>query len=502
MRRCHAFGIHWLILLSLLAMDAGAQTISSTRLKDVITSSGTGNIDLFRASVQARNLTAADLERFRTNNNGSLVFAIDVNEAASGLEKSASQGVAVDTARVVVVVAGERRVFSEFSTKTRSLLARAGETSRSSYFTLIGDGGSGRITSNGDSDINGSSFDATLTIPVDVPLGQATSVTLEVDLLDVNLSLGDPEDFYDYSNGFEDVAIVTAGDASYLDALAPGREEAPLVEVVGGSDQGDVATQVYFPSQNDFYIVAFEDLFPNRGDYDFNDLVVGYRVSLGLDAKGDVISIAGEGYLVARGGGYDHDWRLRIELPSFASGSGTLTVFEPDSLEASPGSSRTFVFNGALDLKPFGNTLSLWRDGSEDFVNTLRDQTLIRGHRFEFSASLDSALKVAQVPAAPFDPYLYVHNTGYEIHLPGFSPVLPDSANGRDGRTRFTDPNGYPFAMILPEGWLLPIEYIDLGEAYPDFIDFVTSGGTSKLDWHARPGSNRTKSVTPGHWKW
>ena len=56
-------GVTISMLLGLCVADAGAQTISSTRMKGVIDSSGIGNIDLFRASVQSRNLTAADLEQ-------------------------------------------------------------------------------------------------------------------------------------------------------------------------------------------------------------------------------------------------------------------------------------------------------------------------------------------------------------------------------------------------------------------------------------------------------
>jgi len=474
---------------------------TSTRLKDVIASTGVGNIDLFRAAVQTRNLNAPAIEALRVDNNGALVFAVDVNEAAAGFEKSDSQGVAVDSARIVAVIDGTTHAFDSFSTRTQSSIARDGEVSRSIYYTLIGDGGSGRITSSTDSDINGSSFDATLTIPVSMDLSRASSIRLEVRLLLTNRNLGDPEDFYDYSNGFEDVAIVTASDARYLDQLAPGRDEAPLVIVTDAADQ-QAGGRVYYPAQDQFYVSAFEDQFPNRGDYDFNDLVVGYRVYTELDSAGRIVGIGGEGYLIARGGGFDHDWHLRIGLPSYASGSGTLTLFEPGQLEPAAGFPRAVTFNGALDLTPFEHTRQLWADGSETFVNTLRDQSLIRGYRFTFEVTLNGSLMSAEMPAPPYDPYLYVYNTGYEIHLGGRSAVLGYSKNTRDGLNAFSDPAGFPFALILPEDWLIPIEFIDLGEAYPQLLDFVTSSGTTSVDWFRNPKAVAVKPVTPGHWKW
>ena len=93
----------------------------------------------------------------------------------------------------------------------------------------------------------------------------------------IDVSLGDPEAFYDFSNGYEDIAIVTAEDAGYLDELEPGIVGAPLVlpeDTVATQDGGTA----YYPSLTAYYIAAYEDMFPYRGDYDFNDLVVGYRV--------------------------------------------------------------------------------------------------------------------------------------------------------------------------------------------------------------------------------
>jgi len=495
-------------LLVLASFDAGA--VTSVKLRDVI-AQGQGSINLLSAAVRDRNPTPVQLEEFRTLNGGDLVFAIDINEAASGTEKSASQGVAIDSAWIEVTIGGTTSRYDARgcaddetapSTKTRTALARAGETSRSFYCTLIGDTGSRTITSSSGSDIHLSSFDATLRIPVGANLSQATAARLVVSFLETNESLGDPEAFYDYSNGYEDVALVTPEDASYLDQLAAGRDEAPLVIETDASSTPS-GSRVYYPSKDQFYVVAYEDQFPQRGDYDFNDLVVGFRVYFELDASGRAIGGGGEGYLIARGGGFDHDWHLRLALPSGASGSGALTLFEPDDLYAASGYPRPFTFNGALDVEVFSNTATLWTDGGYQFVNTLREQQdLVRGHRFSFSFRLDASLDGASMPAAPFDPYLYVHNTGYEIHLPGKRAVLASSRNTRDGHDSFSDAAGYPFGMVMPESWEVPVEFTDLGIAYPEFLEYVTGSASQGVSWYERPVSGRTKPTRPSLWKW
>jgi len=471
---------------------------TSTRLKGVV-EKGYGEINLLAAGVQSRNLTMAQLEGFRRDNGGKLAFAVDVNEAASGLEKSASQGVALEYARVEVTTSSGIATFDQFATQTQSSVARNGQTTRSLWYTLIGDAGSRQITGSTGSDINGSSFDATIRIPVSIDLSTASAARVVIKFLDTNEGLGDPESFYDYSNGFEDVAIVTAADARFLDQLAAGRTEAPLV--LSPTNSASPVSRVYFPSSDQFYIAAYEDQFPSRGDYDFNDLVVAYRVFYELDPTGNAISVGGEGYLVARGGGFDSDWHLRLALPSTSSGSGTITVYAPDQLVALSGFPRNVTFNGAPDLKIFTSVATLWRDGSNSFVNTPREQSLIRGHRFTFDLRLDNAIPTSQLPAAPFDPYLYVYNTGYEIHLPGKSAILGDSKNVRDGRTTFTDAAGYPFAMVLPQTWQVPVEFMDLGLAYPEFLGFV-SGDATKQNWYTFPAASRTKANTPSTWKW
>lgn len=507
--RHHALALAVALLAYAWTGNASA-AVTSTRLKDVI-SSGSGNINLLQASVQNRNLTPAQLEEFRSLNGGDLVFAVDVNEAASGTEKSASQGVSIDTAWIEVTIGGVTTRFDARgcadgqpapSTRTKSALARAGQTTRNLYCTLIGDSGSRTVTSSTGSDIHLSSFDATLRIPVGVNLANATAARLVVRFLDTNQSLGDPEAFYDYSNGFEDVALATPQDAQYLDQLAAGRDEAPLVISTGTTTEPTI-NRIYYPSKDQFYVVAYEDQFPNRGDYDFNDLVVGYRVYYELDQQGRVTGGGGEGYLIARGGGFNHDWRLRLGLPSTASGHGALTVFRPEELYAATGFPRSFAFNGALDIEVFADTATLWMVTGFDFVNTLKDQsTLVRGHRFSFEFQLNATIAASNMPAAPFDPYLYVHNTGYEIHLPGKAPVLGTSKNTRDGKTSFNDASGYPFALIIPESWEVPVEFIDLGEAYPEFLDYVRGSGSQGVGWYTRPAPQRTKATVPSLWKW
>ncbi len=492
---------HVMLVLCALLGATSAQALLSTRLDDVIAANGYGDLDLFAPFDHSRVIDGPTLEQFRQGHGGSLVFAVDVNEAASGTEKASCQGIAIASVELVVTIDGVEHLYSDFSTRTTTLVAATGSTERTPHYTLLGDTGSARITAANDSDINASSFDATLSVPVDIALTRASAARLRVRFLDTNGKLGDPEAFYDYSNGPEDVALVTAEDAAYLDQLAAGSAEAPLV-LDGTLAGGDSSGLVYLPAHGSYYVAAYEDRYPERADYDFNDLVVGYRVAMHLDNNGDVVALSGEGYLMARGASYNHDWHLRIDLPEGSVTRGSINLQRRGQTGDISGYPRDVQGVGAVDLLLFEQTRHLWRDPVDDVVNTLAAQGVIAGPRFSFKLDLDVPLPLAMLPGAPFDPYLYVHDSGYEIHLPGYTPVLPYSRNRLDGLDDFSDSAHYPFALVVPDSWQVPVERTDLGDAYPEFITFVQSGRSTHLRWYDKPEAQKVKGTTPEIWRW
>lgn len=427
-----------------------------------------------------------------------MVFAIDINEASNGSEKAESQGVAVLEAWLDVRIDGIKYRFTDYTTKTQSVLAENGSENRQMYYTLIGETGSSRITSNG-GDIDGSSFDSTLSMPINIDISQATSAYVHFQLLQTNTKLGDPEAFYDYTAGFEDVAIISYEDATYLDELAAGRDLAPLVVQTDSVD--NISSYVHYPSATDYYLAAYEDNYPYKGDYDFNDLVVAYRVSLGLTVEGKVKRIQSQGYLVARGGSYDHDWYLHLALPEQVTGQGQLNMYDAYQAEAAEGYPLAIELNGAINLKVFENIVGQFYHPEYFYANTLWYASFVPGKKFNFTVDLDQSLALAKMAAPPFDPYLYVWSTGYEVHLPGKVPLLPESLNKVNNQLLFKNNQGYPFAMILPQDWLFPNEYVDLGYVYPQFVDYIQSGNQSNVDWYQQ-GVLRGLNKHDMQWRW
>ena len=491
-------------LVAAVSQAALAQELVSVRMSDVIKSQGTGNIDLFK------DVSAIELEQFRQDNDGFLVFAVDINEDASGSEKASSQGVAIKSVRFTVGFDDGSELILDTAgdccfSETQALLAEAPATDRSAYYTLLGESGSSRITSNNTVQ---DSFDSTLKIEVGEtlydPAGRsATSAKLQVVLLQTNESLGDPEGFYDFSAGFEDLALLNAVDAAFIDDYAAGREEAPTVILTNPPPVVDlfaVANWNYFPSASSFYLVGYEDLYPNKGDYDFNDLTVAYRVQYGLNVEGDVVAIQGLAYLITRGSAYSHDWHLAIGLPAAASGSVSCTS-NPDYRNASltqacAGVASTFN-GGTFDMPAFRDTRALFPDPAGSlFVNTQELYSapwylkFFNGPRAEFRLDLDAPVSITSIEAAPFNPYLHVLDTNRIVKLMEVDPAYQDS-------------NGFPFGMLLTASWKPPLEFTDTAVAYPYFQDFVSSEGNSSADWYATYLNEYIVEIPDaGQWAW
>ncbi|MFB1036284.1 MAG: LruC domain-containing protein [Sinobacterium sp.] len=485
----------FLFFTLLLSHTVTAQEAETKRLKHTI-SKGSGEINLL-LELGNKDISPVLLETLRNQNNGELILGVSINEASSGSEKASSQGVAVEHLTLTVTTGEDTFVYQEFSTKTKSLLAKVDTETRQFYYTLLGRTGSNNITG---SNLHGTSFDGTLSIPVDIDLSDALSIELSIKLLETNESLGDPEEFYDYSAGFEGLALLTSSDTDFLDVQAAGRSDAPLV--VLSDSPSIVASRVYFPSSTTYYLVGYEDQYPLLGDYDFNDLVVAYRVNFGLNESLQVITINAQGYLIARGGDYDQSWHLRIALPAGSQANGTYQLYIPPGVTTGSELIEYIDTSSAIDIPLYNNTASLFYDPASSFTNTVRDSEHILGHKFSFEITLSSPVALELMEQAPFDPYLYVHNTNLEIHLEGKSPVMPVSDNIDKGLTSFADENGYPFALVFPENWRFPYEYVDIGEAYPKLLEYIQSNQESDTDWYNYGVESDTSKQEKEDWEW
>lgn len=491
---------------------------------------GKGNIDVLKTK-QVTTLSGPDLEAFRAESadGKTLSFVVDVNENASGLETSRAMGVAIKSARLDVVRGSVTTPYSHFWTETQALIAEKAETQaliaekgttgRKLWYTLLGDSGSNEITGR---KIVNTVYDSTLKFEVTDSLATATQVTLIIELLDTDASLGDPENFHDYTGGFEDLALITQAQAKVYDVYVPFHPsvgfrtespgttlspegEATLTAEVRNTTYYDVATNTTYTIPSDlltnaligdlgaagYQIVAFEDNYPETGDYDFNDVVVAHRMHNTLDSSGKVVAISSDAYLVARGaGGYNHRWSLDIPISGATAGgficnvqatsssseiSNTHASNNPDALaclveNATAGSGqviRVFGFRDTLALLPTMNTQA----GDSPSLGSVP--------HLNFSIALSQPVPASAVGTA--SPWIEILRSRAPMTgVPLGTSVYKVTMSIRDAQNK-------PYAMLIPSDWRVPVEGTDIGLAYPSFVNFVTSGGSSNANWYQSP---------------
>lgn len=519
--------------------NALAQTATLVTFSDYVKGpSGIGDINLLlpKSQAQAPNLNSyiALYNAFDTSiGKRAISFGVDINESANGTEKAETQAVAVQYAWLEVTDSSGTRNFgkapagtavvteSSFYTETQALLAAKGSTSRALYPTLLGKSGSSLIT--GGSITNLGIFDSTLkvVIPNLITFTNVTKAVLHIRFLDTNVGLGDPEAFYDFTGGFEDIGLLTSGDSHLIDTTADvltPRALAPTVEL-SSDGQNTIAAYnddlsntvkldttgfnsllwIQKPAAGAFNLVAYEDLYPSRGDYDFNDAIIAYNYALGVNGSGEVEQISGTAYLLARGAQYSHDWSLRLPVSGIsdnAIGAKTCTV-ERSADQNVPGivSSSGCELTGnssGITWKAFPDTRLLFpgTDGknptSDSPVNTYVGATfatglVMRGPKATMNMTLPTFTALNKFGAD--DLVLFVKDTGETINL-----LTQDNLN-------------FPFAMVMPTQWKWPQERIEIGSAYPTFLNFISSGGTNNLQWYNAPDAAKVvPSTGQGDW--
>lgn len=498
-----------------------ALTPTSYQLTDVIAggsgnSAGKGVINVLKTKQVT--LTGPDLEAFRADSadGKTLSFVVDVNENASGLETSRAMGVAIKSAKLQVEQNGSSVDYVHFWTETQALIAEKGTASRRLWYTLLGDSGSNEISGR---KIGSAVYDSTLKFEVTQSLASATKVTLLIELLTTDSTFGEPENFYDYSGGFEDLALITKEKSKVFDVYVPYhpavgfRTESPgtslspegtsTLIVAQGETYTDLATNTTYTIPTDllsnaligdlgaagYQIVAFEDMYPDTGDYDFNDVVVAHRLLNTLDSAGNVVAISGDAFLVARGaGGFNHRWSLDIPINQAGVNVGAFICnVRKDASSAEIANSDTLKNSDALAcvvenagqvarIVGFRDTLALLPS-----MNTHAGDSPSLGSvpHLNFSIALSAPVPVAAVGAA--SPWIEINRS-----LTPMSTV-PLGSSTRQVGLASRDPQNKPYAMLIPSDWRVPVEGTDIGLAYPNFANFVTSAGGSNANWYQSP---------------
>ncbi len=208
--------------------------------------------------------------------------------------------------------------------------------------------------------------------------------------------------------------------------------------------------------------ISFEDLFgrAKAGDADYNDFLSQYKISLIKNADGGVIRLEGEALAKVKLAGYNH--RFGIVIAPFSGDAYLKVTYLDANGQILPSSTAALKVSGSADITLFTKT--------NDSI----------GCTTKFTLHFVQPQTGDQIDQPPYNPYLFVYNTGHDIHLIGETP-LPNSINPGD---TFRDSQGFPWALLVPDTWKHPDETQRIEIPYPRFTQWRESNGTLATDWY------------------
>lgn len=247
----------------------------------------------------------------------------------------------------------------------------------------------------------------------------------------------------------------------------------------------------YYPTSDGWGTLAYEDLWPKRGDYDMNDMVIRYRTREVMNAARQVTAIEADYRLDARGA--DIESGFAVQLPGIAASTIQSASVQIGSAAATPLTSEagqslaTFVlFNSAAKELPGASAAC-------PFANTQAECASVPVKSMHLSISFKTPQASTNF-SSPYNPFIFrTAKRGHEVHLPGKAPTaLADSTifGTQDDRTSgsktYVDKNGRPWALDIPVLWRYPNETIDLTVPYPNMATWAASGGTQQINWYVQ----------------
>lgn len=290
----------------------------------------------------------------------------------------------------------------------------------------------------------------------------------------------------------------------------------------GGSTSGEVEDYAitisepdlsyrYYPGENTWVTLAYEDKWPKVDDYDLNDVVLYYRTAEVIK-DGQVIRIDIQGELQAVGGVHHNGFAIQLEgINTNNVNQETLRLLHNNIKQRYSGKNGATTYDILeKDNKNAVVVISqdLWKHVSTNcnYYRTEENCEQAQLFDFEISIPLNSPIATEDMPSAPYDPFIFATEglyhgesfnqhpgRGLEIHLADKAPTdkfnanfyqLDNDTSNPEIARYFRNNNNLPWAIEIPGKWHWPKENKPLLDAYPNFQRFVESQGVEHTNWY------------------
>jgi LruC domain-containing protein len=250
----------------------------------------------------------------------------------------------------------------------------------------------------------------------------------------------------------------------------------------------------YYPGANKFTSTAFEDTWPNTGDYDLNDVIVDQRYKIVNNGQNKTLEIFADYVLRASGGSFHNGFGVQFPFAPSVVSSVTGSKVSANNNVVTVASNGCETGQSKAVIIPFEDFYSVMPPVQENYINTIPAAPFITPDSIHMKISFSTLLTSAQLGLAPFNPFIIANKVrGNEVHLPGEKPT--DKANVSLFNTvkdnTIPSLNRYyktaanlPFAIAIPETLDYPIEGKAISTVYLKFVEWAQSGGTLYPNWY------------------
>ncbi len=207
---------------------------------------------------------------------------------------------------------------------------------------------------------------------------------------------------------------------------------------------------------------AFEDVWPQGGDYDLNDVIIKHHRSVTFDSYNYVKEVVDSFMAVQPIGAAEYDDGFAIQIPANQRGNITL----PD---------------GAVD-ETETNSIILFKSAKKN-----RNKWFVVKRTFS-----GKELTKVGLEAEDNNPFIIANyrsdENRTEIHLPKHKSTSKANTDqiGKEDDAYFVNKDGlHPFAIMLPVETFQPVtERVQIDVEYPDFKSWVESKMVNHTDWY------------------
>ncbi len=271
-------------------------------------------------------------------------------------------------------------------------------------------------------------------------------------------------------------------------------------------DDADRSFNNFFPASG-YGTLAFEDLWPARGDYDFNDLVVDYQFRTVTNKDNFVTEIYADFVVRAIGASFQNG--LGFQLPNNSINSSNITVtgysvlanyvtLQSNGLESGQSLPTIIVFDNAFDILP--------RISGELGVNTDPNASVTEPDTVKVVMTFTPNTYTSNdIGLENFNPFIMIdQDRGMEVHLADYPPTqlanigvfgqIHDNSSITTGRY-YRTADHLPWAINIYESFAYPIEKTNIIFAHLRFSAWAESGGEQFPDWYQNKDEYRDDSV-------